>query len=151
MSNSKLIAALMGGAVAGVVIGLLMAPESGNATRKKLGKLKNKGLELLNQQRQEDQEKKEQLKGYVEKGVEYGADEWDDLVAHILQSGKKWWSQSKHNADEWDDLVAHILQSGKEWWGKTKYEAEQLATASAHQVEHTLGNGVEARSKPLTQ
>ena len=147
MSNSKLIAALIGGSVAGVVIGLLMAPESGKSTRKKLVKLTNRGRELLNQQQEGNMQKKEQMKDYVENGVEYGADEWDDLVAHLLQRGKKWWSQTKHDADEWDDLVAHILQSGKDWWGKTKYEAEQRATESAHPVEHTSGNGVEVQSK----
>ncbi len=60
MSKSKVLAGLLVGAAAGAILGLLLAPEKGSETRKKISEKKNKiGEDLKNK----FGEVKETLKG----------------------------------------------------------------------------------------
>jgi len=119
MSKLKLIVALLGGAAAGAVVGLLLAPQSGAATRKKIAKLKNRGTE------------------YMDQLVEDGKKSWYETKGNVE-------TNAGIAADELDNFVRHILQNGKTWWGKTKNKANKLADDAEYAIENKTNNGKKA-------
>lgn len=119
MSNSKLIAAVLGGAAVGVVLGLLLAPQSGAKTRKKIAKLKNRGADYMDQLVKESKKTWYETKGKVETNVGVAADELDDFVRHILEGGKN-------------------------WWGNTKSKAGKMVNDAEYALEHKANNGKKA-------
>lgn len=123
MSNSKLIVALLGGVAVGAVVGLLLAPQSGAQTRKKLAKLKNRGAD------------------YMDQIVEDGKKSWYETKGKVE-------TNAGIAAEELDNFVRHILQNGKEWWGKTKNKASKLADNDKYALENKANNGKKALAKP---
>ena len=119
MSNSKLIAALLGGAAIGAAVGLLLAPQSGAESRKKLAKLKNRGAD------------------YVDNLVEEGKRTWYEAKGKVE-------TNTGIAADELDDFVRHILQGGRNWWGKTKNKASKMADEAEYALENKINNGKKA-------
>ena len=65
--TSKLLIGMLGAAAAGVIVGLLVAPDKGSETRKKLSA------------------KAEDLKGYVEGLIKAGKDNLDDMAQTITE------------------------------------------------------------------
>ncbi|HRI58246.1 MAG TPA: YtxH domain-containing protein [Saprospiraceae bacterium] len=119
MSNSKMIAALLGGAAIGAAVGLLLAPQSGADTRKKIRKLKNRGAD------------------YMDDLVENGKKTWYETKGKVE-------TNAGIAADELDDFVRHILQNGKNWWGKTKNKAGKMAGEAEYAFEQKTNNGKKA-------
>lgn len=109
MSNSKMIAAILSGAAAGAVVGLLFAPQSGVETRKKLASLRNQGSEYLDQLVEEGKKTWYETKGMVETNTGIAASELDDFVRHILQNGRRWWSNTRNRASEMADEAEAIV------------------------------------------
>lgn len=65
MKAIHIISAVIGGAIAGAAVGLLVAPEKGEATRKKIVKiLKEKGINL---KKSEIEELAEEIEDQIEK------------------------------------------------------------------------------------
>ena len=71
-NNSKLVSALLIGAAAGAVLGLLFAPDKGSETRKKIRK---EGEDLLDELSDKIEEGKDALMGLKEKAMSK-AQEW---------------------------------------------------------------------------
>jgi gas vesicle protein len=110
MSNSKLIVTILGGVVAGAVVGLLLAPQSGAETRKKLKKLKNRGAEYMDELVEEGKKSWYETKGTVETNAGIAADELDSFVRHILQNGRNWWGKAKNKVDKMADEAEYAFE-----------------------------------------
>ena len=91
----------LAGMAVGAVGALLFAPQSGEKTRKLIGKKADEGREYL-------REKGEEIRGQAEELVDKGK----DLVSHQVERGK--------------DLVSEQLERGKDLVAKQK---EQLSAA----------------------
>lgn len=122
MSKSKMIAALLGGAAVGAAVGLLLAPQSGADTRKKIAKMKNRGA------------------GYMDELVEKGKKSWYEAKGKVE-------TNAGIAADELDEFVRHILQSGRGWWGQAKNKAGKMANEAENAFEQKANNGKKAANE----
>ena len=105
MSNSKLLAAVFGGAAAGAILGILMAPQSGEETRKQLVKSARDSADSLDTIIEDGKKTWYETKGKAKMGAGIAADELDEFMRHILKSGKRLWKNTKNKAD---DVVADV-------------------------------------------
>ncbi|MFN0034798.1 MAG: YtxH domain-containing protein [Saprospiraceae bacterium] len=114
MSNSRLLAAILGGAAAGAILGVLIAPQSGADTRKQILKTSRQSAESLNDLIEEGKKTWYETKGKAKMGAGIAADELDDFMHHILNKGQSLWSNAKNKAgkaaDEAEDAV---MSNGK--------------------------------------
>lgn len=130
MSNSKLIVAVLGGVAVGAVVGLLLAPQSGAETRKKLKKLKNKGTDYMDQLVEEGKKSWYETKGKVETNAGIAAEELDEFVRHILKNGRKWWDKAKKEAEELADEAEYTFEQKADNGKKAVREALKLVRPS---------------------
>ena len=130
MSNSKLIAAVLGGVAVGAVVGLLLAPQSGAETRRKLKKLKNKGAGYMDQLVEEGKKSWYESKGKVETNAGIAAEELDEFVRHILKNGRKWWVKAKKEAEELADEAEYAFGQKADNGKKAVREALKLVRPS---------------------
>ena len=103
MSNSKLLAAVIGGAAAGAILGVLLAPQAGAETRKQLLKATRRSTSNLDELIEEGKKTWYETKGKAKMGAGIAAEEMDDFMRHILQKGQVLWSKAKNKANEMAD------------------------------------------------
>lgn len=131
MSNSKLLAALLGGAAAGAVVGLLMAPQSGPETRKQLLRLKDRGVNNLDDLVEEGKRTWYETKGKAKMGAGIAAEELDEFMRHILKSGQRMWKKTKNMAEDLADDVRNegndAMNAGKRAAGRVGNEGRDVA------------------------
>jgi gas vesicle protein len=117
MSAKSIVSAFLGGVAAGAVLGILMAPESGVETRKKLAKKAQDSKDSLNQLVEEGKKSWYETQGKVANEAGIAANEVDRFVRHILEKGRNWWNEAQERAedvaDETADAFDDVVQDGK--------------------------------------
>jgi len=117
MSNKNLLMSFVTGAAAGAVLGILFAPTSGEETRRKILKAKQKSANYLDELVEEGKKTWYKTKGKVESGAGIAAEELDDFVSHILKTGEAWWAKTKNKTsalvDEAGNTLEDIAEDGK--------------------------------------
>lgn len=111
MSNSKLLAAVLGGAAAGAILGVLLAPQSGAETRKQIIKSTRKSGLAVDDLIEEGKKTWYETKGKAKMGAGIAADELDDFMRHILDKGQNLWSKAKNKAGEMADDAEEAIDS----------------------------------------
>ncbi len=128
MSNSKLLAAVFGGAAAGAILGILMAPQSGEETRKQLAKSARDSADSLDTIIEDGKKTWYETKGKAKMGAGIAADELDDFMRHILKSGQRLWKKTKDKSEEVVNNVEDTVQTAVANGKKTaNYAAEHLS------------------------
>ena len=117
MSNSKLLAALFGGAAAGAILGILLAPQAGAETRKQILKSTRRSASSIDDLIEEGKKTWYETKGKAKMGAGIAADEMDDFMRHILDKGQALWSKAKNKAgdmaDDAEDAFDSAVRNGK--------------------------------------
>lgn len=117
MSNKNLLMSFVTGAAAGAVLGILFAPTSGEETRRKILRAKQKSANYLDELVEEGKKTWYKTKGKVESGAGIAAEELDDFVSHILKTGEAWWAKTKNKTsalvDEAGNTLEDIADDGK--------------------------------------
>jgi len=117
MSNSKLLAALFGGAAAGAILGILLAPQAGAETRKQILKSTRRSAASIDDLIEEGKKTWYETKGKAKMGAGIAADEMDDFMRHILDKGQALWSKAKNKAgdmaDDAEDAFDSAVRNGK--------------------------------------
>lgn len=128
MSNSKLLAAVFGGAAAGAILGILMAPQSGEETRKQLVKSARDSAASLDSVIEEGKRTWYETKGKARMGAGIAADELDEFMRHILNKGQGLWKKAKNKAgevaDNAEETVQNAVSNGKK---AANHAAEHLS------------------------
>lgn len=131
MSNSKLLAALLGGAAAGAVVGLLMAPQSGPETRKKLLQLKDRTATNIDDLVEEGKRTWYETKGKAKMGAGIAAEELDEFMRHILKSGQRMWKKARNQAEDVADDLRNegneAMNAGRRAAGRAANEGRDVA------------------------
>jgi gas vesicle protein len=117
MSKSKLLAAVLTGAAAGAILGVLLAPKSGADTRKQILKSARKSSDAMDSLIEDSKNSWFEAKGKVEKNVGIAADELDDFMRHFINKGQNLWSKAKNKtakvADEAEETMDTVISNGK--------------------------------------
>lgn len=117
MSNKNLLMSFVTGAAAGAVLGILFAPTSGEETRRKILKAKQKSANYLDELVEEGKKTWYKTKGKIESGTGIAANELDDFISHILKTGEAWWAKTKNKTadlvDEAGNTLEDIADDGK--------------------------------------
>mgnify|MGYP000137018977 CR=1 FL=1 len=103
MTNSKILAAVLGGAAAGVVLGVLLAPKAGAETREQILKATRRSASNIEDLIEEGKKTWYETKGKAKMGAGIAAHEIDDFMRHILNKGQTLLSQAKNKASEMAD------------------------------------------------
>ena len=105
------------GAATGAVLGILLAPASGEETRKKIGKAKQQSVDYLEELAEEGKKSWYKTKGKVESSAGIAAHELNDFINHILKTGESWWTKTKNKtsnlAAKTENTLEEISQDGK--------------------------------------
>ena len=126
MSNKNLISAILGGAAIGAAVGLLLAPQSGKETRQKIRK-----LQYLPTNNPQGKNSWYEVKGKAKENAGVAADELDDFIGHILQSGKKWWKSAKNKAGDVADEAGDAAD-------RMAYKANNMADRGAEMARNAV-------------
>lgn len=117
MSTKSVVSAFLGGIAAGAVLGILMAPESGVETRKKLVKKAQDSKDSLNQLVEEGKKSWYEAQGKMSTEAGIAANEVDRFVRHILEKGRNWWNDAQAAAEdvveETSDAIDEVVTDGK--------------------------------------
>ncbi len=117
MTKSKLLAAVLGGAAAGAILGVLLAPKSGKDTRKQIMKSTQQSAEAVDKLIEDGKKTWYETKGKAERGVGIAAEELDDFMRHIITKGQSLWSKAKNKtskmADEAEETFDTAMNNGK--------------------------------------
>jgi gas vesicle protein len=117
MTNSKLLAAVLGGVTVGTVLGVLLAPQEGAKTRKQILKSVRRSSVSIEDMIEEGKKTWYETKGKAKMGAGIAADEMDDFMRHILDKGQSLWSKAKNKAgdlaDDAEDAVDTAISNGK--------------------------------------
>jgi gas vesicle protein len=117
MSNSKLLAAVLSGAAAGALLGVLLAPKSGSETRKQILKSGRKSYDAVDQLIEDGKKTWYETKGKAEKNVGVAADELDDFMRHIINKGQSLWNKAKNKSskivDDSEEMLETATSNGK--------------------------------------
>lgn len=108
--TTNLLAAFLGGAAAGALVGILLAPDSGAETRRKIVRAKDRSVD------------------YLDDLVQDGKKTWNDTRNSVLD-------RAGVAANDVDDFVRHILDRGRAWWKKGKKEARRMADDAEEKVD----------------
>ena len=111
MSNSKMLTALIGGAAAGAMLGVLLAPKAGSETRKQLMNSARNSFDSLDDLVEEGKKTWYETKGKAKEGVGIAADEVDDFIRHIVSKGKSFLKQAKNKGEEVADEASKQYNS----------------------------------------
>lgn len=124
MQNSKLLGALVSGAAAGVILGVLLAPQAGAETRKKILSYSKKSTASLEDLIEEGKKTWYETKGKAKMGAGIAADELDDFMRHILDKGQNLWQNGKNKAhelaDEAEGAYDSAMNQGKKFGNNLK-------------------------------
>ena len=121
MSNSKLLAAVLTGAAAGAILGVLLAPKSGAETRKQILKSGRKSADAVDQLIEDSKKTWYKTKGKAEKGVGVAAEELDDFMRHIIAKGQSLWNKAKNKSSKFVDDSEEILETAMSNGKKTAH------------------------------
>ena len=117
MTNSKLLAALLGGVTVGTVMGVLLAPQEGAKTRKQILKYVRRSSNSMDTLIEEGKKTWYETKGKAKKGAGIAAEEMDEFMRHILDKGQTFWSKAKNRAgdmaDDAEDAFDTAVSNGK--------------------------------------
>ena len=117
MTKSKLLAAVLGGAAAGAILGVLLAPKSGKDTRKQIMKTTQQSAEKVDKLIADGKKTWYETKGKAEMGVGVAAEELDDFMRHIINKGQSLWNKAKTKsskmADEAEETLETAMSNGK--------------------------------------
>ena len=142
MSNKNLISAILGGAAIGAAVGLLLAPQSGKETRQKIRKVGNMSAEQLNELVAQGKNSWYEVKGKAKESAGVAADELDDFIGHILQSGKKWWKSAKNKANDMADDAEEAVDRAGDKVNKMAERGADMAKNAGDQARN-IGNRAE--------
>lgn len=127
MANSKLLAAALGGAAAGAILGLLLAPQAGSETRKQLMKATRRSSDMLDDLIEDGKKSWFETKNKAEAGAGVAVDELDDFIRHILNKGQVMWKKAQKKgrdlAEEGEDALATTMSNGKKAANNVKERA----------------------------
>ena len=98
------------GAATGAVLGILLAPASGEETRKKIGKAKQQSVDYLEELAEEGKKSWYKTKGKVESSAGIAAHELNDFINHILKTGESWWTKTKNKTSDLADKAENTLE-----------------------------------------
>lgn len=139
MTNKSILSAFIGGLAAGATLGVLLAPDSGAATRKKIAKKAHQTKESFDEMVEEGKNSWFEAKGKLSSSAGIAAHEVNDFVSHLMEKGKDWLSNARSTAesmaDEASDAVEHTVRDGKrkaqdlKEEGKEKLDAMRAKTA----------------------
>lgn len=117
MSKSKLLAAVLSGAAAGAILGVLLAPKSGSETRKQILKSGRKSADAVDQLIEDSKKTWYKTKGKAEMSVGVAAEELDDFMRHIIAKGQSMWNKAKNTSskivDDSEEVLETALSNGK--------------------------------------
>lgn len=113
MSNKSILSAFVGGLAAGAALGVLLAPDSGANTRKKISKKAMQSKESFDEMVEEGKKSWFEAKGRVATTAGIAASEVNDFVSHIMEKGKDWLSNARSTAESMADEASDLVQDGK--------------------------------------
>jgi len=113
MTNSKLLAAVLGGATAGAILGVLLAPQAGAETRKQILKSARKSSVNIEDLIEEGKKTWYETKGQAKMGAGIAAEEMDEFMRHILDKGQSLWSKAKNKANDMADEAEDAFDSAR--------------------------------------
>lgn len=127
MNRQKLFIVAAGAAVVGAAIALLLAPDKGSATRKKLG-LRARNLEdYLDEVVAKGKKTWREAKGEVKGNYQ----DFETYMEHIVKEGKKSWAKMKAELDskaetamdDGESYLSRLVHEGKRAWSNLKQTA----------------------------
>ncbi len=121
MNRQKLFIVAAGAAVVGAAVALLLAPEKGSVTRKKLG-LRARNLE-----------------DYLDEVVAKGKKTWREAKGEV-----------KGNYEDFEAYMEHVVKEGKKTWAKMKADLDQQAENAAQDGETYLSRLVHEGKRAWT-
>jgi len=137
-TRSNIVKAFIGGIAAGAIIGVLVAPQSGAKTRKKIVKKAKASKESFNQMVEDGKNSWFEAKDTLTTKAGVAADEVDNFVRHILEKGKNWWAGAQADAedmaDDAEEFVDEAVSEGKKTARKVANEASNGAAKMKKQM-----------------
>lgn len=149
MAKTNLLAAFLGGAAAGAVVGLLLAPQSGEETRKQIAKAKDRSLDQANDLIKEGKRTWNDTRGRVVESAGLAADEIDDFVRHILDRGQKWWNKARRKADDVADDAEGAMRSAKRKARNLADDAEDVVDKGTRKARNMADDAEETVDKGM--
>lgn len=141
MSNKNLLMSFVTGAAAGAVLGILFAPTSGEKTRRKILKAKDQSMDYLGEMVEEGKKTWYKAKGKMESGAGIAAEEVDDFISHILETGRNWWKNTKNKAS---NLASEAKNKASDLASEAKNTAQDAVADGKKGVKEATKEGQSA-------
>lgn len=141
MSNKNLLMSFVTGAAAGAVLGILFAPTSGEKTRRKILKAKDQSMDYLGEMVEEGKKTWYKAKGKMESGAGIAAEEVDDFISHILETGRNWWKSTKNKAS---DLASEAKNKASDLASEAKNAGQDAVAEGKKGVKEATKEGQSA-------
>jgi gas vesicle protein len=159
-TTAKLVLATLGGVAIGSALGILLAPEAGAKTRRKLTGATNsfedhmddilsKGKKSWRNMKNEAEDKSEDMEEYLEHLVAEGKKSWRKMQSEIAD-------KAEDAGDVAESFVSKVVREGKGLWNDMKAKSQEVATTAentvksvARDVRETAQDGVNNAKRQL--